>query len=105
MSIPPPIYGSPPGPLEYAAPIPMRPGILTAVGVLSIIFGAISALVSGGGVLSGIIYLAMSNIHIPMPIPATMPATAPAAGSGTVTYTYVTATAHATNVMPAGAFG
>ena len=61
MSMPP--SGSEFSPLEYAAAAPRRPGILTAVGVLSIIVGAMSVLGSLGSVGSGIMYLTMGAMH------------------------------------------
>src|SRR5580658_293120 len=80
MSMPPPGFGPPPGPLSYAAPLPVRPGTVTAMGVASIVVGGLSALASLYGVVTGIVYLFMSSFQfpMPMPVPATMPATAPA---------------------------
>jgi hypothetical protein len=76
MSQPPPGYGPPYEPLAYALPMEARPGILTAVGVISIVVGGISALASVAGIASGIAYIAMAKMQVKMAMPAatTMPA-------------------------------
>jgi hypothetical protein len=93
MSQPPPGYPPSYEPLGYAQPIAPRPGILTAVGIISIVVGALSALASLMGIASGFMYIAMANIQVGMPMPTTMPGgtavTATTGPSGsTVTYVY-----------------
>jgi hypothetical protein len=75
MSIPPSDAGYPYQPLEYAAPKSGRPGILTAVGIISIIVGAMSVLGSLAGVFSGFMYLRMSSMTFPAPATAPQAAT------------------------------
>ena len=63
--------GSGEGPLEYARRVGDgmgRPGILTAVGIISIVVGSLSVLGSLGSVGSGVMYLVMSNMTIPAPV-------------------------------------
>jgi hypothetical protein len=78
MSMPPDQYGYQ-QPLEYAGRLEAfgRPGVLTAVGIISIVVGALSVLGSLSGVVTGIMYLVMANVTFPSPQmmqPATMPA-------------------------------
>src|SRR5215213_3811938 len=70
-------------PLEYVTPQDLnpRPGILTAVGVVSIIVAGLSFLASVAGAFGAAAMLMMSSITMP-PMPATMPTTA--RGSGVV---------------------
>jgi hypothetical protein len=96
MSIPSSDLGNSYQPLEYASPVRTRPGILTAVGIISIIVGSLGVIGSLGSVVSGIMYLAMSNMTFPTTVtvqqaPATMPGTAGAQG-GSPTWTVTTTT-------------
>jgi hypothetical protein len=82
----PPEIPVPSRPLEYAMAQPRRPGILTAVGIISIVLGSLSVLMSLSGVGSGIVYIVMSHINFPVPSQQTMiapigPTTAPATTS------------------------
>jgi hypothetical protein len=77
-------------PIEYGVPRAGRPGVVTAVGVLSIILGSLSALAGLWGVLTyGVMLFAMRTAPatpMPMPPAATMPATTPSFGAtGTTT--------------------
>jgi hypothetical protein len=92
MSLPPNLSESSQQPLEYAMARPKRPGILTAVGIISIVVGSLSVLASVSGVASGVIYIVMSHVRFPVPPqPTTMaaitPTTAPA-GSSNSTFSY-----------------
>jgi hypothetical protein len=67
-------YATPPfapvAPLEYVSAYgyrQARPGIVTAVAILSIIVGSISGLSSIGGIFSGVAYLVMSSGFFPSP--------------------------------------
>jgi hypothetical protein len=53
-------------PLAYAIGRPGRPGILTAVGILSIVLGALSILASSLGIVTGLRYLRMSKMRASM---------------------------------------
>jgi hypothetical protein len=49
-------------PIEYAQPVPGgRPGVLTALGIVSIVLGSFSVIASFSGIVSGIMYLTMFN--------------------------------------------
>ncbi len=66
---PPPIppIGVPPipiAPLPYSPPMPVRPGILTAVGVISLILGGLGILASVGGVGRALIYGVASKMSV-----------------------------------------
>jgi hypothetical protein len=98
MSLPPNIPEPPQPPLEYAMARPQRPGILTAVGIISIVVGSLSILASVSGVVTGAMYIVMSHIRFPMPPqPTTMaamsPTTAPAGSSTSTFYSFAVATA------------
>jgi hypothetical protein len=71
MSMPPYQYGYEP-PLEYARRVESyaRPGILTAVGVISIVVGSLSVLGSISNVATGIGYMVMSHVNFPPPVMA-----------------------------------
>jgi hypothetical protein len=73
MSTPPSDFDYPNQPLPYALPAQARPGILTTIGIISIIIGSLSTLASLGSVASGIMYLVMSKITFPSPV-MTVPA-------------------------------
>ena len=61
-------------PLSYQVPaVSRRPGILTAVGIISIIVGCLSGLSSCGGIASSVMFLTMRNMTIPMPPARTVP--------------------------------
>ena len=83
----PPYPSEPPHPpsIQYATAIYARPGLLSSVGICSIIVGGLSALMSLSGIFSGIAYVVMSHAPMNLPIPARAPATqattAPAAGA------------------------
>jgi hypothetical protein len=65
--------------LDYSPPRKSgRPGILTAVGVMSIVIGALSLLMGCSSVFMLVMMQAMSRAA-PPPAPATVPATVPAA--------------------------
>src|SRR6476469_9071206 len=67
-------------PLSYQMPpVNRRPGILTAVGIISIIVACLSGLSSCGGIASSVMFLTMRNMTIPMPPP---PAPAARTGAG-----------------------
>src|SRR5207249_4938957 len=67
------------GMLNYQEPqAGKRPGILTAVGVLSIVIGCLSGLQGLGGIASGAMMLVMSSMTFPMGVPPPAPAPAPA---------------------------
>jgi hypothetical protein len=69
MSSLPPIDDSSYAPLEYATPAPPpRPGLMTAVGIISILLGSVSVLYSLGGVGSGILYLTMPKMTFQAPM-------------------------------------
>jgi len=69
MTFQPPPTPVPVATLAYQTPPRIRrPGNLTAVGVLSIVFGSFSGLSSFGGVLSGIVMLTFVGMRTPMPI-------------------------------------
>jgi hypothetical protein len=82
-------------PLEYAADRPPRPGILTAVGVMSIVLGSLSILFSLAGVGQGVIYIILSRVTVPaMAIPQPLPTAAAApttlpAGSSNASFSAV----------------
>src|SRR5437773_2135082 len=70
MSLPPPPI--PAVPLGYAPPPREgRPGILTALGIVSLIVACLSCLASLGGIASAIVFLAMSGMSFPVPTPPT----------------------------------
>ena len=87
-------------PIEYGVPRPGRPGVVTAVGVLSIVLGALGALTGLWSVLTyGMMLFAMRMAPAtPMPPPppppppaATTPATTPAVVTSTPATTATTA--------------
>ena len=113
----------PVAPLDYSFPAQRgRPGIITAMGVMSIIVGCLSTLGGLSGILSGAAYLMMSRAPMPTvapaPLPTPAPATVPAApapappaaatsvwvGPGGTTTTTTTATA-TTAVVIGNPFG
>jgi hypothetical protein len=53
-------------PLAYAVGPPARPGILTAVGIVSIVLGAISILASAAGIVTGLRRLRISKMRATM---------------------------------------
>src|SRR5689334_15956923 len=57
-------------PLSYREPTRGggRPGVLTAIGIISLIVGGLGALGGISGVFSGIAYLNMSSMTVPMPV-------------------------------------
>jgi len=66
------------GPLPYQPPqARLRPGMITAVAVLSIVISALSILANAGDILAGALMLVFSNVIAP--IPATAPTTSSAA--------------------------
>jgi hypothetical protein len=77
MSQPPPIPPNPYPPLPYATAIYVRPGLLTALGICSIVVGGLSALGSFSSVASGIAYLVMAHVSMGIPLPAAAPSTQP----------------------------
>jgi hypothetical protein len=114
MSMPPPDFENPYQPIEYAQPAPRRPGVLTAVGIISIVLGSLSVLMSCGGVFSGIMYLNMAGMTFPAQVvaptaaPAGAPATTmPAANGtgGTGTWTVITPKSQSTVVIQNGGAG
>jgi hypothetical protein len=71
MSYPPPL---PISPLQYDSRMhEARPGIITAMGVMSIILGSIGALMSLSSIFSTFVFLAMARTTIPMPPPTPGP--------------------------------
>ena len=67
----PPLAPLPFATLAYATPLAnRRPGILTAVGIISIVIGCLSGLSSCGGVASGFMFMKMSGMTITPPAPA-----------------------------------
>ena len=82
--------------LEYSYPTTQhgRPGIITAIGVMSIIVACLSGLASLWGAFSGVSYYMMSRmppaVFTPPPTPG--PATAPAGPTATATTTTTTTT-------------
>jgi uncharacterized membrane protein YphA (DoxX/SURF4 family) len=104
MSSLPPIPGDPVSPLAYAMPFSearLRPGLITAVGIISIVVGSLSALGSLSGAASAVVFMTMSKIKFPPPPPA-VPATMPASTS-VVTFTATATTAPTpTSVVPFG---
>lgn len=56
---PPPI---PIAPLPYSPPRPVRPGLLTAVGVISLVLGGVGILASAGGVARALMYGVLSKM-------------------------------------------
>ncbi len=66
-----------PQPIAYATPVARRPGIMTAVGIISIVVGSLSALASIYGVLAGLMYILMAQMSFPLP-PSPAATTAPA---------------------------
>jgi hypothetical protein len=87
MSAPPPIPAQPVETLSYALPpTNRRPGILTAVGIISIVVGCLSGLSSCGGVFSGVMFATLSSrMFATPPSPATPTPPAPNASRATVT--------------------
>jgi hypothetical protein len=78
-------------PLAYAIARPPRPGILTAVGIVSIVLGGMSVLAGLAWIATGIMYMALSNMRLPMPTPSvrvTGSASAATPGSPTTYYSY-----------------
>ena len=98
--------------LEYSHPSAAhRPGIIIAIGVLSIVVGCISGLANLSGAFSGMMFMTMSRVQTPAAptpapaavAPATPPAaTAPAAGAvATTTFSVnVSSTTATTAVGP-----
>jgi hypothetical protein len=95
MSFEPPIIPAPVQPISYMTPAArQRPGIMTAVGVISIVIGGFSALASVGGIVSAITYSMLSRMKIPptytvatpavTPMPATVPTTTSTSTVGSV---------------------
>jgi hypothetical protein len=71
MSYPPPL---PVSPLQYGSRMhEARPGIITAMGVMSIILGCLGALMSLSSIFSTFVFFAMSRMPAPVPMP--MPVT------------------------------
>lgn len=64
--------------LDYSAPRASRPGILTAVAVLSIVIGALSLLMACSGGISAVMFQMMPMVAPPAPVPMTPPPTTPA---------------------------
>jgi hypothetical protein len=64
--------------IEYASPAPKRPGILTAVGIISIIVGSMSVLGSLSAAYSGITNLTKLNMTFPTPVTTPAPTAMPA---------------------------
>jgi uncharacterized membrane protein YhaH (DUF805 family) len=94
---------SPVQPLEYSVPRGGRPGIVTAIGIISIVVGCVSALAGLWGVLSYGMMLFVSTvppaIFTPPPPATTTPvATAPATAPAVMTTTTTTATGGVTTV-------
>src|SRR5690349_22865007 len=84
-----------------------RPGILTAVGVMSIVVACLSALGSVGSSFSSITYYMMARMPAatftaPMPMPTTAPTTA-ASGVSVITLPTYNATAWSVTSSPRGA--
>jgi hypothetical protein len=73
-------------PLAYAARPPGRPGVLTAVGILSIVLGLLSILAGMVGIITGVKYLRISRVFASMP---PMVVTVPTAGAGAIGATSV----------------
>jgi hypothetical protein len=91
MSYPPPL---PVSPLQYDHRMnEARPGIITAVGVMSIIIGCISGLMSLSTVFSTLMFFAMSKMPIPGPMTVTPPGAVTAGSGGSVTVGGIPATA------------
>ena len=69
---PPPLPPMPVTPLNYDQRLSeARPGIITAMGVLSVVIGCISGLMSLSGIFSTFVFFAMSRTTIPTPMVAT----------------------------------
>jgi hypothetical protein len=84
--------------IEYQPPPPARPGILTAVGVVSIIIASLGILLGCGGVASMIMFGFIGGMSPPRTIPTTSPVVqmqTSRSASGVTTYSY-SATAHST---------
>jgi hypothetical protein len=84
MSYPPPPM--PVSPLGYDMAGGMRrgrPGIITAIGVISIVVAGLSGIFSLGGVFYAFTMFTVSKMPVPVPVPTTIPATG--AGSSTTT--------------------
>ena len=95
--------GFTPPPLPYAPPPPGRPGMITAVGILSLIIGGLSGLSSVSGILRGIVYIALSgsgalptaSVATTGPTTAPSPTTMVTTSSGGTTTIYYSASASA----------
>src|SRR5450432_2803042 len=82
MSQPPPIRVET---ISYQAPEPGRPGILTAVGVMSIVIASLSMMTSCGGVVNMIMMQFIPRGgFVPTTSPATLPAPIPVAPAATM---------------------
>jgi hypothetical protein len=92
MSTPPPLdFNQSDRPLDYAGfAAPRRPGILTAVGVISIVVGSLSALMSVSGIFSAVVFLTMSHMTFPAGPVVVNPATTNPAGPGPALVTTTT---------------
>ncbi len=73
--MPPSDFEYPQQQLEYARAIPGRPGVLTTLGIFSIIVGSLSALASASGIFTGIMYIAMSKMPMLTPVITTTSST------------------------------
>src|SRR5687768_1106014 len=89
--------------LEYSHPSAAhRPGIIIAVGVMSIVVGCISGLANLSGAFSGVAFMMMSRMQTP-PTPTPAPAaTAPAAGAAVATTTFSVNVSSATATTAGG---
>ncbi|HEY7088498.1 MAG TPA: hypothetical protein VH518_10445 [Tepidisphaeraceae bacterium] len=77
-------------PLTYETPMrAARPGILTAVGVLSIIFACLSVLMNCGSVVKGVLFGTLRNMTLPappvLPTPSQMTTPAPVINNSSLT--------------------
>jgi hypothetical protein len=86
-------------PIQYATAIYARPGLLTSLGICSIIVGGLSALGSLSGIASGIMYIVMSHMQMTIPTPATAPSTAPSTQPANAFTAHATAISF--NISPA----
>ena len=89
-----PLAGVPFVALEYSRPVRRRPGVLTAVGVISICLGGLGALSSASSVIQTVIMASMGPIVVPVPMaapPIVAPTTAPTTTTTTAPVAVATA--------------
>jgi len=74
--------------LDYSPPRPSRPGILTAVGVISLVIGALSALFGCSSAFTSVMFQYMPQVT--PAVPTTAPAAPTTTTAGGVTFTTTT---------------